>query len=187
VIGKKRIGQEVLPIIAGIEDEIEKGHYIKKIAMILEVEESDVRNQLLKSQIPLRPGSGQANPKNDTKRTRREVVEEYVVFVALRLEKIDELAKVPFFKTDFWVRVIQSIRAGEWKSVSEIIVKLPAELRGRVEELMLREDEPDEKEWGKAVGELEEISIRSKIQDSRSKAQEVTDLSHRLADLTREK
>ena len=49
VTGKKRMGQELLPIWAGISDEIVKAHYVRKLADILGVEEA-VWSQLAKTQ-----------------------------------------------------------------------------------------------------------------------------------------
>ena len=48
VTGKKRMGQELLPIWAGISDEIVKAHYVRKLADILGVGEA-VWSQLAKN------------------------------------------------------------------------------------------------------------------------------------------
>jgi len=66
-----------------------------------------------------------------------------------------------------------------------------AELRGRVEELMLNEEEPAgdewEKEWKEAAGELETIGIREQItgyKHQEGKMKEVAKLAKRLSELT---
>jgi DNA primase len=197
-VGKTKVGKELLPIWARIEDEIVKGHYVKKLAGMLGVAEEDVRKQMNKT-----AGSGGAikpgltEDKLEQKRSRREVVEEYAVGLAVRNNKLEELVS-PFvaelFRDGFWAKVVEDIKGnldGE-RTVKDIVGMMKPELRGRIEELTLIEEEllPDEveKEWKSAVDELEEATIREKLSGLLGlpgKEEEVTKLVFRLNELTR--
>jgi len=198
VVGKTRIGRELLPIWKNIEDEIVKAHYVKKLAEVLGVEEEDIRQQMAKSQVPK---LNSQIPKNNQmtnermKKSRREVVEEYIVGLALRGSKANLLATKPMnqmIKTDFWKKVIDQVAGFKPQTpIRELIKQMPAELRGRVEELMLNEEEPAgdewEKEWKEAAGELETIGIREQItgyKHQEGKMKEVAKLAKRLSELT---
>jgi len=198
VVGKTRIGRELLPIWRNIEDEIVKAHYVKKLAEVLGVEEEDIRQQMAKSQVPK---LNSQIPKNNQmtnermKKSRREVVEEYIVGLALRGSKANLLATKPMnqmIKTDFWKKVIDQVAGFKPQTpIRELIKQMPAELRGRVEELMLNEEEPAgdewEKEWKEAAGELETIGIREQItgyKHQEGKMKEVAKLAKRLSELT---
>lgn len=198
VVGKTRIGRELLPIWKNIEDEIVKAHYVKKLAEVLGVEEEDIRQQMVKSQVPK---LNSQIPKNNQmtnermKKSRREVVEEYIVGLALRGSKANLLATKPMnqmIKTDFWKKVIDQVAGFKPQTpIRELIKQMPAELRGRVEELMLNEEEPAgdewEKEWKEAAGELETIGIREQItgyKHQEGKMKEVAKLAKRLSELT---
>ena len=198
VVGKTRIGRELLPIWRNIEDEIVKAHYVKKLAEVLGVEEEDVRQQMAKVQAPStkhqNPNNFQA-PSTKTQKSRREVVEEYIVGLALRGSKANLLATKPMnqmIKTDFWKKVIDQVAGFKPQTpIRELIKQMPAELRGRVEELMLNEEEPAgdewEKEWKEAAGELETIGIREQItgyKHQEGKMKEVAKLAKRLSELT---
>jgi DNA primase len=181
VIGKKKIGKEIVPMLGDMEDEIEKAHYIKMLAKILEVGEMDVRMQLGKGQnLEVKSYNLNAKLENiEPKRTRREVVEEHVVRVGLKLSKLGDLVEVPFFRTQFWTKVLAALK--EVRSIQ----KLPLELRARIEELMLGEGEYEKKEWERAVAELEEISLREELVNVDT--DRLPRLVARLNDLTRNK
>jgi DNA primase len=182
VQGKRKIGQEILPIIGQIDDEIEKAHYIKKIAQVLGVSEEDVRKQMAKSQ-DFGIKAQELGGKNEGKKGRREMLEEYVMRLAVKLEKKEELREVVgLIRDGFWQKVAEELIAGV------AVAKLKPELRVKVEELALDESEPEQKEWEKAVRQLMEVVVREKIQDSGSRSQEeVASLVRQLADLTRER
>jgi len=173
VAGKKKIGQELLPIWANISDEIVKAHYIKLLAKVLEVEEEDVRAQLAK--VPSAKGQvlSEPSPQHIAPSTRREILEEYVVELALKGGK-----ELPELKTDFWARV------GEELGKNPDVKKLPEELRERTQELLLKDGEFEEKNWQTALDELEEMGIREQISAG---AGDVRQLSKRLSELTKDK
>ena len=177
VTGKKKIGQELLPIWAGISDEIVKAHYIKLLAKTLGVEEEDVRAQLGKTQ-KLQNSKTQSNEQmtNDkTTKSRREILEEYIIELALKGGKTNEL---PEMKTDFWKRVAEELMENADPR------KLPEELRERAQMLLLREGEFEEKEWQTALRELEELEVRERIAAGEG---DIGKLAKRLGELTKGK
>lgn len=185
-IGKGKIGKELLPLVAKIEDEIVKAHYIQQLAITLGVGEQDVREQMYKTQSSNHPTSPQASlgaSQNQKAKSRREVLEEYLVGLALRNNKADKLSEIKhLFKNSFWLKVIEEMKGK--KSPKD----LPAELRERVENLFLEETEKDEeKEWNKAAQGLEEIEIRERLEEMKGHEdqKEVVKLTTRLAELTR--
>ena len=187
--GKVRIVRELVPILSEIDDEIMKSTYIQKLSEAIDVRDEDIRAQMVKipnpkSQVPrLRQGFvGQANPKSQI--PRREILEEYVIELALKGGKVDQLISLPvnqLLKTDFWKRVAQELDKDSDPR------KLPEELRERTQTLLLKEGEFREKEWETALRELEEVNIHEKIQDSKLKDQEVLELTRRLGELTKGK
>jgi len=187
--GKVRIVRELVPILSEIDDEIMKSTYIQKLSEAIDVRDEDIRAQMVKipnpkSQVPrLRQGFvGQADPKSQI--PRREILEEYVIELALKGGKVDQLISLPvnqLLKTDFWKRVAQELDKDSDPR------KLPEELRERTQTLLLKEGEFREKEWETALRELEEVNIHEKIQDSKLKDQEVLELTRRLGELTKGK
>ena len=174
VVGKKKIGQELLPILASISDEIVKAHYIKLLAKTLEVEEEDIRHQMTKTLISK---SETLNKSQDSKQQipRREILEEYVVELALKGEKTGEL---PEMKIDFWKRVAQELASDPDPR------KLPEELRERTQTLLLKEGEFEDKEWKTALRELEELDTRAQRGSGEG---DVRKLTKRLGELTKGK
>ncbi len=200
--GKSKIGRELLPIWAAIDDEITKGHYIKRLAEVLGVEEGDVRRQLDKITSPKSQitNNDQSTNINNQNKTRREVVEEYLVGLAFRNQAIDKLTDKKIkrlFGDGFWGKVLEGVKTagGKQTDVSQTVKRLPAELKARVEELFLAEDDfgegKFEEEWKKAAAELEEIGIREEITVIRAsgrqeaKPKELLTLTQRLNDLTK--
>ena len=159
--GKRKIGQELLPVISQIADEIVKAHYIKLLARTLEVDEADIRNQLAKIVNPVNAQM------TNVQMVKSNILEEYMVELALKGNKINEL---PTLSDQFWSKVVE-----ELKSVK--IADLPPELKARTEALMLSETEFDIKEWDKAI-------VRWKRGEARTQLKQATD-PKAIRDLTK--
>ncbi|TSC87940.1 MAG: DNA primase [Microgenomates group bacterium Gr01-1014_16] len=174
IAGKKKIGQELLPIWAGISDEIVKAHYIRQLAKVLDVGEDDIRVQLAKTLNSKHEILNKSQiPNFKSQKSRREVREERLILMALLGKKTKELGKISWIKTDFWRRVVERID------------DLPSELKGRVQELMLTDEEFSEKKWEEAKDLLELVDIEERmVGDDTSK---IGELSRRKAELTRNK
>jgi len=191
VVGKKKIGLELVPIWGKISDEIVKGHYVKKLAETLGVDEQAVWGEV--SKIPDFAKALSDKQDEQTKKTRRDVVEEYVVGLALRVNRVNQLIGEPvnqFFKLPFWRKVLDQFSSFKPQiPVNELINKLPSELKEKVQMLMLVEDGLDEekidREWEKALGELEQLDVRERI--GAGEGEDLARLTKRLAELTRGK
>ncbi len=168
--GKKKIGQELLPIWSQIQDEIVRAHYIKLLAKTLDVDETDIRNQMSKLK------SKDIKQENQTENTKinENILETYLVELALKGNKINDL---PELADSFWMKVVESLKIN---SISE----LPAELRSRTEELMLHETEYTDKEWVKTLSRWEEQNLKRQLHQE-TDTKKIKNLSNQLSDLTK--
>lgn len=200
-IGKTKISRELIPIWAKIDDAIVKAHYIKRLAVVMGVDEADVRDQITKtsSTVEVKRG-GETNKPVTINTSRREIFEEYLVKMALFSGDVSQLVEGGpgiIIQSDFWRRVIESFKKEKdlWRKPTELVNKLPPELTNKVQQLLLTEEEitPEiaREEWNKAVRELEQIDIREKLEVLRHLSekpgtdQEVVKLTRRLAELTK--
>jgi len=83
-LGKKQIAQELLPIIKTIPDEIERGHYVKRLALELDTDEGVVRAALERAE----PHTAHPAPSTSVEKTRETKkekldLEEYVLALVL--------------------------------------------------------------------------------------------------------
>lgn len=183
--GKVRIVRELAPILTEIDDEIMKSSYVQKLAEVIGARDEDIRAQIAKAPNPLpADATHQALQAGKSQIPRREILEEYVIELALKGNKVDLLISLPvnqLLKTDFWKRVAQELAKDSDPR------KLPEELRERTQTLLLKEGEFKDKEWETALRELEELDIHEKIQDLKLNDQEVLELTRRLGELTKEK
>jgi len=197
--GKARVARDVLQFLDLISDEIRKDEYLKELAKKIEVETGILRVQMAKIRSP---DTGLSGKETETKliKSRRELVEEYVVGLAIRNKAVDRLTGKPvkdLIKGDFWKKITEffSRSRKHSESIKEIVKELPAEMRAKVEELYLEEDDfketPFDREWDKAIGELEELNVREKITALRAtgkqenQPRELLELTGRLNDLTK--
>ncbi|HZJ18538.1 MAG TPA: DNA primase, partial [Patescibacteria group bacterium] len=85
-LGKRKITDELLPFVAQISNEVLKEHYLKKIS-----EEIDTSYESLNKEVEKLQSGKKTNeilsPKKE-KRTRREVLEEYLVALIIQAEDI---------------------------------------------------------------------------------------------------
>lgn len=176
--GKKKISRELLPIWNSIDDEIVKAHYIQKLADTLGVGETDVRAQMMKSSANPKSQESKSQPGENIK-SKRELLEEYVVGLCLRTDHWQELPKLQeLIKTAFWSKALDLLAKNHDTKA------LPPELQSRVQELFLLDEDASDKEWTKAVNRLEELDLREKLA-SVTDPGELRHLSARLGELTR--
>lgn len=181
--GKVRIVRELAPILTEIDDEIMKSSYVQKLAEVIGARDEDIRAQMEKTPnaLPSHFAPPRRGYVGDRQIPRREILEEYVIELALKGGKIDQLISLPvnqLLKTDFWKQVAEELAKDSDPR------KLPEELRERTQILLLKEGEFKEKEWETALRELEELEVRTKIGSGEGDARELT---KRLSELTKEK
>jgi len=184
--GKKKIGQELLPLWAQINDEIVKGHYISRLASVVGVREEDIRAQLAKISKPELLSPKQAlkpQEPNDQKSKSREAREGRVVALGIMGEKGAELQSekvAGLIKSNLWQRVLREM--GEKGDVK----LLSAELREKVGEMLMTEEEFSEKNWQEAIRLLELTEVEERIKEPRD-LKSLAALARKKAELTAEK
>lgn len=80
--GKKQIGDAMLPIFAGIDNEIVKEHYLRQLASALDTSFDSILRQVEKFANPV--GVALAITEKKEKRIRQETVEEYLLALLLQ-------------------------------------------------------------------------------------------------------
>lgn len=178
--GKSKISKSIAPILAGIEDEIVRAHYIKQAAIRLGVPEEAVLGQVSKEASP-QPQFGDKGKqiKQEDKKTRREVLEEYLLALVFqnRPEVVLEIGSV--VSSSLGKRLIGEFerfsKENENFDPSIFASSLPPELVNFFATLVL--------------SDLEELATRGKIdqeiQDTR-KALEVLETHNKMNQLAQE-
>jgi DNA primase len=142
--GKKKIGQELLPILAQISDEIVKSHYLQKLARYLKVNEEVLRvalGKLAKRKLEVIDSELEVE---ERKKSRREVLEEYflsLVLQGINLAPISLETKTIDLRTPVLRRIfgkLQDFLSREKTfTISAFVKTLPAELVEVVDRLYL--------------------------------------------------
>ena len=181
VIGKKKIGQEILPMIAKISDDLVRAHYIEKLAKIL-----DLDIQLVTGAVDKKvEGLFVNDSKSETQSVGRSIdLEEYFLALFISQEEPEfELVKilaVDDFQNEqsraFWKWLRDIIKTSKTKSFKKLLIKLPKNLGGFVDNLYLVNISPtfgDKESWG---GELVKISKRIKEAAFKRKLKDISEL-----------
>ncbi|MBI2326940.1 DNA primase [Candidatus Curtissbacteria bacterium] len=146
-LGKKKIGQEILPIISKISDDLVKAHYISQLAKVLDLETSLVAAAVEKKQSNLYSMLSPESKSDSSNKTNILNLEEY--FLALFV--FQDEATFSFLKlvepsdfgseeaADFWKWVRDIIKDSKLKSKSlkRLLIGLPKNLSGFVDNLYL--------------------------------------------------
>jgi len=179
--GKKKIGQEILPVLAEIGNEIVKDYYIHLLANRLEVTGESILRQMAKVEVPVgeTPRAVPGAEKPATK-LRREILEEYLFALlfqdsqpeSLLAPEVKRLVSVPALR-----RIVEHLEkyfAGKTKKfTSEKFAKsLPNELLEIFNNFYLvdLDKQISDKAWfgrekEKTFNNLEEIDLREKIKN----------------------
>jgi DNA primase len=177
-MGKRRIGQELLPILARIADEIMKAHYIKKLAVRLGVSEEVVLKQMEKvGKIGESKGGRKVYKMEEERKTRRERLEEYLLalFFQGEEEKMRKrVSKLTVVETMFYRRIVEELKkyfSKYKKFFSEKFAKiLPTELVEGYNKLYLLDlanlqdnEENLSREFKKVLGVLRLIKLKEEL------------------------
>ena len=214
----KKIGEELIPIFAKISDDLERDRYIQKLAAFLKTE-----TQVLRQVVEKERFSGQKNyievlhksPGQDniiTSRSRRELLEEYLIALLLHPPK-DFIISTAFpietlllreILRQIYVLLVLYLDSISFKSqsfsINEFAANLPKELLSEVDRLYLTELDSkltDEKKWQKEVdgviselkkalikASLEKLSFEIKNAQEFGKMEIVENLNKRFRDLS---
>lgn len=202
--GKKKISEEILPVIAKIENPVVQGHYLKKLASSLDVAESTITESLSKLKKTPAGQKFVATEKTSLSASRWEKLEVYILAlilqgaVAQRLEEFKNQIKY----ADLTHRAVAQILERLEKFLADhrvfllkdFVDSLPKELVSTLDEAYLwdvadfiEDDERSWREWGKAVWELRRVIFRRKIKELTGRLSKEKELSPRaIADLHRQ-
>ncbi|MBI3955812.1 DNA primase [Candidatus Gottesmanbacteria bacterium] len=203
--GKRKISDELLPVIAKIDNPIVQGHYVKKLAGALGVSEDAVGDGMRKLARTQGFGRAAEGGKQELKkgRSRGENLGLYVLAILLQGKTVDlyEELKESVAITDFTIPAVRQIlehlehylKEHPVFLIKDFADRLPKELTPTLDEAflwdvagLLDDQERLSKEWTKALAELKRMSLRRKITDLSKKMSEETDTGEALRSLTRE-
>lgn len=180
--GKRRIGQELLPLIAAIENRIIQSHYIKKLAVLLNTTEDVIEAEMKK----IDKRQGEAHQEKEEKplpsQNRLETLEYYVLALLLQGKTVE------FFEDFSEQKVAADISQPSVRRAIELLKDflatrrifllkdffdaVPGELTPVVDQaclwdigFILENDEALYQEWNRAVRELRREQIKKKIHD----------------------
>lgn len=173
---KKKIGQELIPVLTKIEDEIVKNVFVKKLATRLGVNEEAIILQtekvISKSLPAAKKGSNQGESRGG-----REILEEYYLALIFQGKKTDILLteEETLFKLPAYLKLIKFLREylKENKRFSSqfFFKSLPAELRETFDKLYLIDfgERVDDENWvtrelKKAKNRLKVVGIKEELQ-----------------------
>lgn len=90
--GKKQIADDFLPVIGTITNEIIKEHYLRKLGNVLETTYESISKELARREEPLKKTTREVKiVALPTKRSREEVLEDYLLALVLQAEKPGEV------------------------------------------------------------------------------------------------
>lgn len=182
VFGKKKIGEELFPIISRISNDIVKAHYIKALAGRLgvseEVIESGVAKTIRKEELGVFRKQGE---EKTNKKTREEAIEEYLLSLILQSEgaalylsseKLEGAEN--YFTSSAIGRVFGILKEYVFKNktldIGEFIKTVPSELLDIIDRLYIvdlgaefEKEDSKEKEIYKTAKLLEELYLRRKL------------------------
>jgi DNA primase len=169
--GKKKIGEELAPVLAKIENPIVQGHYVKKVAGEIDAKEEDVRELMRRS------GLGNSAAKSvETKEngiTQADKLELYVLALLLQ-GKTTEITPPTDFTSPAIKKIIEHLQIYK-KSHPEFLIKnfadsLPKELVPTLDEAFLwdigelfENDELFAREWTNATRALERVAVKKSV------------------------
>lgn len=167
---KKKIGDEILPFLSKIQNEIIKEHYVKKLAKILDVSADSISTTMGKSAKKETTGESVSLSSASTKKTREEILGEYLLALLLKLKNPQGFLKTIVFpqdsvleEEDFVLPSLQKIFKaikdfpGEEFNVKKLVDNLPAEILPTFDRLYLW----DFLEFGDAEENLETEIVKT--------------------------
>ncbi|MBL7150644.1 DNA primase [Candidatus Microgenomates bacterium] len=168
---KKKIGKELIPFIAKISNEIAKAHYIKVLANRLGVDEEVVMREMEKSKTDksLRPSLSFIKASKGKEKSRREVLEEYLLALILqnKMPINDKIEIVTPAIKKIWEKIPQK----KGFSIKSFYQNLPEELRELAGRLYLRvlSKVKIRDEIEKTIKELKRLGLKEQLKELAAK------------------
>lgn len=171
---KKKVSQLVVPALAKIDNEVEKAHYVKRLAAVLDVDEETILKEINK--LSFEPGQSQPIRKSvaDNK-SRQEKLEDYILSLVLKFgHKAEDWLKDADFKliSQPGVKKVLNkfriyLKNHKKLAIDKFVAKLPKELQSLTQEAFLKEEDLEEDklilELAKAQKQLKAIDIKQKL------------------------
>lgn len=200
--GKRKIGQELIPILSRITDKIVQAHYIQALAERLGVDKEAVVAQIEKLRSEEQEAGGErptfAEVLAGEGKTRREIVEEYLLALCFQSGKWNNLQKrevlslvmtprfagilgilTTYLKKYKGRKIPLETRPKNWES-ERLAKMLPAELVEVFNQLYLlslgdlvTDEEKFEGEFQKTISILREINLREKLKEISQKIRQL--------------
>ncbi len=170
VDGKKKITDEMLPLISNIQNEIVKEHYIKKLSKEIDTSAESLFRQIEKLGKNEKPLPSFASEKKD-KRTRKEIVEQYLMALIVQSQNPKEYLEKMLGKLENYEFEHPSYKKIIEKLKDKIPPILPQELVTTFDIWTLlplpkfENEEKYEDEIGKVTDELKGIFDKKKMSD----------------------
>jgi len=188
--GKRKISNELVPILAEITNQVIKAHYVKKLAQVLKVGEEAVIAEMEKAGYKLEQAGKQEirrEIKERTGKNRQERLTEYTLALVLQIEsEVGRLAgrvNKKFLAEGAVKKVIEKLK--DWSKskkkwgINKFVESLPAELVGEVDAAYLTDlgklsGDVDrlEIEFDKTMVELKKFALRKKMKQLVDKIKE---------------
>ncbi len=181
--GKKKISEELLPILSKIENPIVQGHYVKKLAGTLDVSEDAITDGMQKIVRDTRIGRKSERdtvPDEKFSRTREENLELYILALILQGKTIDlyEELREEVSLSDFSALPVRQIlqeldvhlREHSVFLIKDFADAIPGELGPVLDEAFLwdladalTDENRFSKQWEKALTEFKRVGLRRRI------------------------
>lgn len=183
--GKRRIGQELAPVLAKISNEIVRGHYMTQLGEKLGVGEEAIAVEVAKMEVEKWPIPAQAPTEREVgeKLSRREILEEHLLALAfqanqwefLRKRKVTSIVKTPRFARilEILAKYLKRYKSFESERLAKM---LPAELVETFNKFYLldfvgivEEEEKLAKEFEKTLNQLEKFDLKEQLKEIANK------------------
>ena len=175
--GKRKIGREIIPILAKISDEILQSYYAQLLAEKLAVPVDAVMAEIEKREEKKEAYSEQ-NWTSEAK-TRREILEEHLLGLALQAEKWSFLRKrevLNLIKTPRFTRILEHL--GKYLKSNKILKSerlakmLAPELVPSFNQFylldladLIQDEQKFQREWEKTLNQLEEFNLKEDLRE----------------------
>ncbi len=184
--GKKKVSEELLPILAKIENPIVQGHYIKKLAGTLDTSEETIVESM--HRLTKGGGFGGVKAEKPEETTRSQKLETYILALVLQgktaelFEELSDRIAIADIANPAVQKILEHLKsflaANNVFLIKDFADSLPIELIPTLDEAFLwdigdqlTDEELFAREWNATLREVERAVVKRKIQ-------EITGLMH---------
>lgn len=167
--GKKKIGQEILPVLSKISDDLIRAHYTTKLAKELELDPAFISEAIEKKRdLSVMPAAININEKDNVKNVS--VLEEYFLALFLAGDAVydaicQQLAPEDFENEEarrFWGIVRDIISSSKPKQTGKLLAEVPKEFSNFIDQMYLININPEFMEREAWAGEISKVATRIK-------------------------